>query len=180
SFLLAVVAVLIGFAAGLMYLEQARRLKNKLPPIRGLRLPSLEWLERTNGRAIVVSLLMLCLGVLSGMVLNRIGKDDTNRSLPWYDPVVLSALLMFGWLLIAALGGKLYRPTHKGRKVAYLTLVSFAFLAIALAMVLFSETQHGGKRGKESKPSAHYPLSTTHAPLSTAHCFPPSPSGGRG
>ena len=72
SILLATVAVLIGSAAGLMYLGQARRLKNKLPPIRGLKLPSLEWLQRANGRAIVVSVLMLGLGVLSGLVLNGV------------------------------------------------------------------------------------------------------------
>ncbi len=155
SILLAVVAVLIGFAAGLMYLEQARRLKHKLPPIRGLRLPSLEWLERTNSRAIIVSLLMLGLGVLSGVLLNRIGKDDTNRGLPWYDPVVLGALGMFVWLLIAAIGGKLYRPVHKGRKVAYMTVVSFVFLAIALSMNLFFDTLHGGKRGKEDIQGNH-------------------------
>jgi len=173
SILLATVAVLIGFAAGLMYLEQARRLKHKLPPIRGLRLPSLEWLERTNSRAIVVSLLLLGLGVLSGIVLNRIRQRDSQGGVPWYDPVVLSALLMFVWLLIAAIGGKLYRPTRKGRKVAYLTLVSFAFLAIALAVGLFFETQHGGKRdtGAEQSqaPSPQTNLPTTHSPLPTAH-----------
>ena len=51
--LLGAVAVIVGFVAGLMYLLQAWRLKHKLPPARGLRLPSLEWLERISGRAIV-------------------------------------------------------------------------------------------------------------------------------
>ena len=204
SLLLAVVAVLIGFAAGLMYLEQARRLKHKLPPIRGLRLPSLEWLERTNSRAIVVSLLMLGLGVLSGVVLNRIGKEDMDRGLPWYDPVVLGASGMFVWLLIATIGGGLYRPARKGRKVAYMTVVSFVFLAIALSMGLFFDTLHGGKRGKENVQGndearmtndevkgaeselrhssfelrhSYCPLPTTHYPLLPPHL--PSARGGR-
>ena len=64
SIVLAAVAVLVGFAAGLMYFGQAWRLKHKLPPGRGLRLPSLEWLARTNHRAIVVSVIMLTMAWL--------------------------------------------------------------------------------------------------------------------
>ena len=45
SILLATVAVLLGFAAGVTYLSQAWRLKRKLPLAGGLRLPSLEWLR---------------------------------------------------------------------------------------------------------------------------------------
>ncbi len=46
--LLGTVAVLIGFAAGVMYLIQAARLKRKLPPPAGLKFLSLEWLERAS------------------------------------------------------------------------------------------------------------------------------------
>ena len=42
-----------------MYLGQARRLKHKQPPAAGLRLPSLEWLQWANSRAILASVLML-------------------------------------------------------------------------------------------------------------------------
>jgi ABC-type uncharacterized transport system permease subunit len=141
SILLATVAVLIGFTAGLMYLGQARRLKHKLPPSRGLRLPSLEWLQRTNSRAIVISVLMLGVGVLSGMILNRVRA----ARLSWGDPVVFTTTVMFAWLSIAVVLGALYRPAREGRKVVYLTIVSFVFLVIALGMVL--ERQHG--RGNE-------------------------------
>ena len=44
SIMLAAVAVLVGFVAGLMYLGQSRRLKHKRLPAGRLRLPSLEWL----------------------------------------------------------------------------------------------------------------------------------------
>ena len=54
SIMLATVSVLVGFVAGLMYLGQVRHLKHKIVPTRGLRLPSLEWLQWANGRAIVV------------------------------------------------------------------------------------------------------------------------------
>ncbi len=138
SILLAAVSVLMGFAAGLMYLGQARRLKHKRPPVRGLRLPSLEWLQRTNGRAIVVSVLMLGVGVLSGIILSRMRSAE----LSWGDPIVFSTTAMFGWLLVAVIVGALYRPAREGRKVAYLTVVSFVFLVIALGVFLGG--QHGG------------------------------------
>jgi ABC-type uncharacterized transport system permease subunit len=142
SLLLATVAVSIGFAAGLMYVEQAHRLKRKLPPRRGLNLPSLEWLQRTNGRAIVVAILTLALGILSGMVLNVIYFDRPVNRIPWYDPVVLTTLAMFVWLVVSSGISLLYRPAREGRKVAYLTVLSFIFLVIALSVGLFFETRH--------------------------------------
>lgn len=145
SILLAVVSVSIGFAAGLMYLGQAWRLKRKRPPIRGLRLPSLEWLQRANGRAIVVSVLMLGVGVLSGIILALIRDRTQPAGLPWHDPVVLSTGVMFTWLLSATVVGAYYKPARQGRKVAYLTVVSFVFLVIALAVILSVNTKHGGR-----------------------------------
>jgi ABC-type uncharacterized transport system permease subunit len=146
SILTGAVAMLIGFATGLMYLSQARRLKHKRPPTRGFTLPSLEWLQKANGRAIVVSVLMLGVGVLSGMILNRINGDPLAKPLPWTDPVVMTTTLMFAWLLVASGITLIYRPARAGHKVAYLTLASFVFLVIALGVGLLSETQHGNTR----------------------------------
>jgi len=146
SILLASVALLIGFAAGLMYLEQARRLKHKVPAQKGLRLPSLEWLQRTNSRAITIALILFGIGILSGMVLNLIHRGRQLGSLPWSDPVILITLLMFGWLLVSKGTSLFYRPAREGRKVAYFTVVSFVFLVIALGLVLVNATQHGGVR----------------------------------
>jgi ABC-type uncharacterized transport system permease subunit len=146
SILLGSVAVAIGFASGLMYLHQARRLKHKRPPRKGLRLPSLEWLQKTNSRTLTLALLMTGLGILSGTVLNAANYGSTSGWVPWNDPVVLSTGVMFGWLLISAAIGMAYRPARKGRRVAYHTLVSFLFLVLALAMVLSGMTRHGGVR----------------------------------
>jgi ABC-type uncharacterized transport system permease subunit len=143
SILMATLAVLVGFAAGLMYLGQAYRLKRKWPLQRGLQLPNLEWLERTNSRAIVISLGMLTVGVLSGIILNLIRAAGR---VPWYDPVVLSTVIMSAWLVATAGAGLCYQPARRGRKVAYLTIVSFLFLAIVLGAQLFLRTQHGGPR----------------------------------
>ncbi len=187
--LLGTVAVIVGFATGLMYLLQARRLKslskNRLgrggqspfppdhrggprgcparpekgtvpagSPLAGLRLPSLEWLERANGRAILISVLMAAAGLLSGVVLNLV-----RHKLPWSDATIWRSAGLFGWLLAAALFSGLYRPARRGRKVAYLTVASFVFLAIFLAAELFGRTEHaaaaaaglGGRRSGVSK-----------------------------
>lgn len=151
--LLATVSVLIGFAAGLMYLGQAYRLKRKLPPIRGLRLPSLEWLQRANSRAIVVSLLMLGIGIAAGVVLNLININRHTDRLPWTDPFILSTMIMFAWLVLASVVGVLYRPLGEGRRVAYFTVVSFIFLAVALGVGLFFNTEHGASRDEDGHPA---------------------------
>ena len=158
SILLETVAVSIGFAAGLMYLEQAHRLKRKLPPRRGLNLPSLEWLQRTNGRAIGVAILTLAIGILSGMVLNVIYFDRPANRVPLNDPVVLSTLAMFVWLVVSGGISVFYRPAREGRKVAYLTVLSFIFLAIALSVGLFFETRHW-----QSPPQAETVVWCSHA-----------------
>ena len=137
---------------------------------------------------------MLGVGVLSGMVLNLINVRDEAGRLPWNDPVVLSTWLMFFWLLAAVVLGALYRPARQGRKVAYLTLASFVFLAIMLAAGLLMHSRHWGRgegeggRGKDewmstasSRPRCmNRPF--IHSSFSTPFPLPPSPfpsAGGR-
>ena len=135
--LLGTVAVFIGFATGVMYLVHAYRLKHKLPQRRGLQLPSLEWLERVNSRAITLAVVMLLLGVLSGAVLNTVRPE-----LPWSDPIVVSSLLTVTWLIVVTLFAAIYRPARQGRKVAYLTVASFLFLVFSLGVALVVNTKH--------------------------------------
>jgi len=152
SIVLAAVAVLVGFVAGLMYLGQVRHLKHKILPWRGPRLPSLEWLQWANSRAIVVSVLMLGMGVLAGMVLNLINIRSKANYLPWTDPVILTTWLMFFWLLLAVVLSALHRPARAGRKVAYLTVASFVFLVIVLAAGLLIDSRHWGRgRGERGE-----------------------------
>ena len=141
--LLGVVAVLIGFVAGMMYLIQSYRLKHKLPPTEELGLPSLEWLERINSRAIVISVLMVGAGFISGIILNVALHRRQLDQLPWTDPVIWRSALMFGWLLAAAVFSAVYRPARSGRKVAYLTVASFAFLVFSLGVRLIVPSEHG-------------------------------------
>ena len=135
SMLAATVTVLFGFAAGLMYLWQAQRLKQKRPSSVAVRLPSLEWLQIANARALVISMLLTGLAAGSGMVLNWLSARHGGSGVRWY--VMLGTLAMFAWLLLHVIIGAIYRPNRQGRKVAYLTLVSFVFLVVALALALF-------------------------------------------
>ena len=164
SILLGAVSVVTGFVAGLMYLVQARRLKQKLPPLVRLRLPSLEWLEKANSRAVVVSVVTLGIGVASGVVMKFIHPTTDAPTIPWNDPVVISTFLWFVWLVLAVVFGKLYQPSHQGRKVAYLTVVSFVFLVIVLGAGLFFNTQHwGGERADSAEPAAAAEVSAVNS-----------------
>jgi hypothetical protein len=86
---------------------------------------------------------MISVGFAAGLVLNRVGG---RTLLPWTDPVVWTSGLMLLWLLAAAAFNVCYRPARHGRKVAYLTLASFVFLVISLAVLLLVDTRHGGQK----------------------------------
>jgi ABC-type uncharacterized transport system permease subunit len=152
------VAVCIGFLAGLMYLVQSYSLKHSRSIVNRLRLPSLEWLERVNGRTLGVSAVLIALGFASGYVMTlAIHRGDSTYH-PWTDPVVLSLAAMLVWL-VAAEGFRLVYPAaRRGRKVAYLTLASFVFLVIALASFTLLDNVHAPKRTdkQNSQPSAQF------------------------
>lgn len=148
-------AVMVGFVAGLMYLVQSYRLKHKRPPSPGVRLPSLEWLEKVNSRVIILSALLIGIGFLAGIILNQVGRGD-GRAVPWSDPVIWSSALMLGWLVTATVFNVLYRPSRRGRKVAYLTVVSFGFLVLSLSMFLLVDSEHGGASLKTKASSVQH------------------------
>jgi ABC-type uncharacterized transport system permease subunit len=168
-FLLGLVAVTVGFVAGLMYLLQSYRLKHKLPAASDLRLPSLEWLERINSRAILISALMIGAGFASGVVLNMVSHRIKIDEVPWTDPVIWSTAAMFAWLLTAAIFSAVYRPARSGRKVAYLTVASFAFLAASLGVRMLLPTEHNAQRS-DSGAQKSEPAVTTQSPLRSPFC----------
>jgi hypothetical protein len=143
SLLLGMVAVMLGFVAGLMYLVQSYRLKHKLPPRPGFKLPSLEWLQQLNERALVISSLLLLAGIGAGAVFNIVRRDE---GVAWTNPVVLISGGLAVWLVAALLFNGLYRPARQGRKVAYLTVASFVIVMLVLTIVW---TSTGHAEGKE-------------------------------
>lgn len=146
TLLVGTASVLFGFASGLMYLVQSYRLKHKLLPRPGFRLPSLEWLRRASEGSLVLSSFLLAGGLLSGIVLNLVKHGQRESSLPWSDPVVWTSGILLVWLLVVSVFGVLYKPARQGRKVAYLTVASFIFLAMVLGIMLSGRTRHAGVR----------------------------------
>jgi ABC-type transport system involved in cytochrome c biogenesis permease subunit len=148
-FLLAgAVSTCVAFAAGLMYLAQASRLKHKRPPRTGLGLPSLEQSERINRGAVTLAFPLLTFGLLIGVILGLTAQTNIpgGPSLRWTDPKVLSALAM--WLVFAVLLHARFRPAMRGRGVMILTIVAFAFLVFTWVGVdaLGLHTGHGRNR----------------------------------
>jgi ABC-type transport system involved in cytochrome c biogenesis permease subunit len=139
ALLLGSIGVMLGFVAGVMYLLQSYRLKQKLPPRQGLKLPSLEWLQQANKRTLLVSSCLLAAGLLAGVVANLVKRQE---GIPWTDPVVWTSGLLFVWLVVVLLFESLYKPAQQGRKVAYLTVASFVLLGLVLGMVLLGPSEH--------------------------------------
>lgn len=140
----ATVSVSVGFVAGLMYLVQSWRLRQKLPPGAGLALPSLEWLERASGRSLSLSVWLTAGGFLSGLVLTRLNRAGADGYSLWTDPVVVTSAVLLGWLIAVAVFRWAYRSARTGRRVAYVTVAAFGFLMITLVSLVVRGPSHGG------------------------------------
>jgi ABC-type transport system involved in cytochrome c biogenesis permease subunit len=126
-FVLAAVGVCVAFVASVMYLVQAARLKAKLLPGDGLRLLSLERLEKMNRIGINLSFPLLTIGLVIGLALllhERSGLEG------WADPRILSTTVL--WVVFAIVLYLRYGYHLRGRQVALLTIVAFAFLLFSL------------------------------------------------
>lgn len=139
ALLLGSIVASLGFAAGIMYLVQAFRLKRKLPPRQGLQLPSLERLQRYNYLLLTTSTGLLAVGLLAGIIQKASLLTNSENNLSWDPPVVISSAILLLWLMTAALFEYFYKPARQGRKVAYLTVVSFLILGAVMALVFAAE-----------------------------------------
>ncbi|CAN5877960.1 c-type cytochrome biogenesis protein CcsB [soil metagenome] len=141
--LLGVVSTCVAFAAGLMYLAQAHRLKHKRAPRFGFALPSLELSERWNRWAITLAFPLLTFGLIIGVALNLATQQERGESvLRWSDPKVVFTVAT--WVVFAALLHARYRPEWQGQRVMLLTVVAFGFMIFTLVGVdLLLPTAHG-------------------------------------
>jgi cytochrome c-type biogenesis protein CcsB len=119
----------IAFSASLLYLFQERRLKSHR--IRGWlpQLPSLETLDRLNYTCLVWGLLLLTLGIVSGVVWAHSAWGGAWTS----DPKLLLSLAVWVIYLVLLLG----RMTvgWRGRWAAQLTMAGFAVIVLSLVGV---------------------------------------------
>lgn len=159
--LLATVLMFLGFVMGLMFLFQSVHLKQKKKKATRFKLPSLEWLQKSTERALILSTVLLGFGVLSGFVINVVNRNREFGTVSLAHPVVWSSLIMFGWCLGASLISRFYRPARNGRKMAYLAVSCFLFLVLELALVL--SAGHGSSNPPETGQSTSADLSAARS-----------------
>ena len=123
--LLAAVGVCVGFLASAMYFVQLYRLQSKASPGGGMKLMSLERLERMNRRAILSAFPLLTVGLLVSLGMRQVNLIDN-----WTDPKILSSIGL--WLVFAILLYLRYGAHVRGRQVALFTMVAFVVMLIAL------------------------------------------------
>jgi ABC-type transport system involved in cytochrome c biogenesis permease subunit len=123
---LAGVGVSVAFLASIMYLVQARRLKARLLPRKGMSLLSLERLEAMNRRAITLAFPLLTAGLLVGLGLLR----GPGKELAWSDPKVVASVVL--WLVFLLLFYQRHGRQRGGRHAAWLTILAFSLLLFTL------------------------------------------------
>lgn len=125
--LLAAIGVSVGFFASVMYLVQARRLRNKVNPGRGIPLLSLERLENMNRRALNWAFPLLTVGLLVGSVLLRHGHDAGEN---WLSLKVVSTGGL--WVVFLVLVYLRYGAHVPPRRLAWLSIAAFGLMLVAL------------------------------------------------
>jgi ABC-type transport system involved in cytochrome c biogenesis permease subunit len=125
--LLASVGVSVGFLNSVMYLVQARRLRSKVNPARSVPMLSLERLETRNRWAINLAFPLLTVGLLVGTLLL---KHEHGAAENWVSLKVLSTAGL--WVVFLVLLYLRYGAHVPGRRLAWLSIVAFALLLVAL------------------------------------------------
>jgi cytochrome c-type biogenesis protein CcsB len=127
----------LAFSASLLYLLQERRLKAHRGRL--LRfLPSLETLDRLNYTCLVWGLILLTLGIVSGIVWAHTAWGRFWSS----DPKLVFSLVTWG-IYVILLQGRM-TAGWRGRWAATLTIAGFAVIVISLVGVnVLALGQHG-------------------------------------
>lgn len=124
--LLAAIGLCVACLASLMYLVQAARLRSKMAPGEGLRLPSLERLATMNRRAVTWAFPLLTAGLLLGVVLLALRDGGGD----WSAPRVSGTVGL--WLTFALLMYLRYAVQVSNRRLALLTIAAFGLLIVTL------------------------------------------------
>jgi ABC-type transport system involved in cytochrome c biogenesis permease subunit len=125
--LCAAVGVSVGFLASIMYLFQARRLRNKVLSSRGIPLLNLERLETMNRLAVNTTVPFLTVGLLVGTLLIKQNRE-LNES--WLSLKVISTTGL--WVVFIVLLYMRYATHVAPRRLAILSIVAFGLMLVAL------------------------------------------------
>jgi cytochrome c-type biogenesis protein CcsB len=126
----------LAFSASLLYLVQERRLKRGRGALR--HLPSLETLDRLNYACLVWGLILLTLGIVTGIVWAHSAWGRFWSS----DPKLVFSLITWG-IYVVLLQGRM-TAGWRGRRAATLTIAGFAVIVLSLVGVnVLALGQHG-------------------------------------
>jgi ABC-type transport system involved in cytochrome c biogenesis permease subunit len=122
-------ALILSFAASVLYLVQARSLKGKMkhPGAMSSRLPSLETIDDIGYKSLLLGFPFMTFGLMAGVAL----AQAKFGSVYLRDPKVVLSLLM--WTVYVVLLYTRWNSGWRGRRAAY--LAAFAFLAALSAWV---------------------------------------------
>ena len=126
--LFASVGVSVSFLASVMYLVQARRLRHKVNPARVVPMLSLERLEDMNRRALNLAFPLLTAGLVVGALLLN---HDNSAAGDWLSIKVVSSAGL--WVVFLVLLYMRYAAHVPARRLAWLSILAFALLVVALA-----------------------------------------------
>ena len=119
--MLAYGAFALAFVTGAMYLLQERQLKTRRLTSTFLLLPPIEQLDVINFRLIVLGFGMLTVGMIGGFVSYRIVGHWTMPKIVW---------AVVAWLVYAVLLAARVLWSLRGRKIALVSMMSFAFVLL--------------------------------------------------
>jgi cytochrome c-type biogenesis protein CcsB len=133
----------LAFSASLLYLVQERRLKAHRG--RGVLrfLPSLETLDRLNYACLVWGLVLLTLGITTGIIWAHTAWGRFWSS----DPKLVFSLVTWG-IYVVLLQGRM-TAGWRGRRAATLTIAGFAVIVLSLVGVNVFELGNHGQWGHE-------------------------------
>jgi len=125
-------ALVLSFAASLMYLLQEHALKSKRPGGLFSRLPALQVTDDIGFRSLLFGFPFITSGLLAGLVIAQ-AKFDT---IDFRDPKILFSLLT--WAVYLILLYTRWSAGWRGRRAAYLAAGTFAMAVVAWAANYFS------------------------------------------
>jgi ABC-type transport system involved in cytochrome c biogenesis permease subunit len=136
SMLLAYASFALAFVLGITYVLLFKEIKAKHLGFFYARLPSLQTLDRMNGRAVVVGWLFLTCGLIVGGVwASQIGgsSDPRAQAMGLGDPKILFALLSWGTYSFALFARRAIG--WSGRRAAWLSALAFVIVLLNLVPV---------------------------------------------
>ncbi len=124
----AAIGISVGFVASVMFLVQARRVRNKVNPAAVVPMLNLERLEEMARHAVNWSFPLLTAGLLVGTLLLR-----TDHAAPenWLSVKVLSTAGL--WVVFGVLLYLRYATNVPARRLATFQIAAFGLLLVALA-----------------------------------------------